>query len=294
MIFEMEPHSQTLFNDHQSIKLNGILVSKNLSPASSNSSENKFANSKPSTSGVISHNSSENAQKHKEFSNQLASNSQNPKSNGLHNSSQKSSSFIGPILPQKLLEKPQPRLVLHTKNGKVLNGSSLVPYDGSSDDEENNSGNTSKTSNSENSTNLKPNPFNSSNVQKMFSSRMETSPKPGTNSKDSSQSNGSSCAISSSVKPLNGLLPFVKLQNGASNGNGVSKQSSPKHQNGKSESNGKLESNGKDKRLSQIKIKTGEDVKLAASSNGWEVSKDTLAPSSVAIPNGWSVTDNNQ
>ena len=295
MIFEMEPQSQNYFNN-QPIKANGAITSKNFLPASLNS-ESKLSNSKPSTSGIISLNGSD-SKKHKEYSNQPATISQtSQKSNGIHNSSQKNSSFIGPLLPQKLQEKTQPRLVLHTKNGKVFNGSSLVPYDGSSDDEENNSGNAPKVQNVVNSSNLKPNPFNSSNsnnIQKTIVSKKDSSPKPGSNSKDLSKTNGS-FATSSSSKPVNGLVPLTKSQNGNSNGNGVSKHSSsPKHQNGKSDSNGKAETNGKDKWSSPAKAKNSEDGKLAASSNGWQVSKDTPAPSSAAIPNGWSVSDNNK
>ncbi|XP_033213289.1 ubiquitin carboxyl-terminal hydrolase 36-like isoform X2 [Belonocnema kinseyi] len=297
MIFEMEPETQSQFKIHQSIKVNGAITStKSFLPISLNS-ESKHSNSKPSTSANITQNGSD-SQKHKEYSNQPATISQtSQKINGIHQSGQKSSSFIGPLLPQKLQEKSQPKLVLHTKNGKVSNGKSLVPYARSSDDEENNSGNAPKAQNIENSSNLKPNPFNSSNsnnVQKGLVSKKDSSPKPGSNSKDLLKTNGS-CSASSNLKPLNGLLPLAKLQNGSSNGNGVIKQSSsPKHQNGKSESNGKSETNGKDKWSSPVKTKNSEDGKLAASSNGWQVSKDTPAPSSAAIPNGWSVTDNNK
>lgn len=287
MIFEMEPESLNHLNSHQNVKLNGVLTSKNFLPISNNNDKL----SKPSTSGIVTHNGFDNSQKHKEL-NQSVSNQSPQKINGLHSNGQKNTNFIGPLLPQKIQEKSQPRLVLHTKNNKVLNGSSLVPYDGSSDDDENN---TSKSQNTDNSTNLKPNPFNTGNMQKVLASKNESLLKSGTNSKESSfKSNGSSSYSKSSV---NGVHQTGKLLNASSNGNGINKNhqnASPKHQNGKFDSNGKMENCGKEKWHSPLKTKNSEDGTLAASSNGWQVSKDTLAPSSTAIPNGWSVTDNNR
>lgn len=311
MIFEMEPENQNHLNSHQNIKVNGSLTAKNFSPITINNAEKLAA--KPSTSGIVTQNGFDNnGSKHKELNQSIncqstsssSSTSSSPqKTNGLHSTNgQKSSNFIGPLLPQKIQEKSQPRLVLHSKNGKVLNGSSLVPYDGSSDDDENNSISTSKSqNNSENTNNLKPNPFNSGNSQKVLTPKNESPIKSGTNSsKDSSssfKSNGNGFTpFSKSV--YSGILQTTKQNNGTVNGNGINKNhqnTSPKHhQNGKFDSNGKMENNGKDKWFSPTKAKNNDDGSLAASSNGWQVSKDTQAPSSTAIPNGWSVTDNNR
>lgn len=296
MIFEMEPESHNHLNNHQSIKLNGLLTSKNFLPITTNNADKL---SKPSTSGVATQNGFDNnSPKHKELVSSSSSstiNCQSPqKSNGLHINGQKNSNFIGPLLPQKIQEKSQPRLVLHTKNGKVLNGSSLVPYDGSSDDDEN-SASTTKSQTNENTNNLKPNPFNTGNMQKVLTTKNESPIKAGTNSKETFKSNGNGFTPFSKTMH-NGVNHSVKQQNN-SNGNGIKnhQNSSPKHhQNGKFDSNGKMENCGKEKWFSPTKGKNNEDGPLAASSNGWQVSKDTQAPSSTAIPNGWSVTDNNR
>ncbi|XP_015595201.1 ubiquitin carboxyl-terminal hydrolase 36 isoform X2 [Cephus cinctus] len=300
MIFEMEPQSQNQLQTQHTLKVNGLSTSKNML-ALPNGNSIKVVCPKPSTSGVMSSNGSVNGTaKSKDSTETTLIGPQLPhqKTVGPQPSIQKSANFIGPQLPQKLQEKSQPRLVMHIKNGKVLNGSSLVPYDGSSEEEENNSTTGNKNTVTTNSAASKAIPITNvtNGVQKVNVTSKDTSPKIVPNVKDvqkSIKSNGNDVITTSSKSQgQNGVLSCTKNQNGT---NGVN--NSLKYQNGKSETNGKTETmNGKEKWHHPIRVKTGPDetvlTKAAASSiKGWEVSKNTSSPTSAATPNGWEDTN---
>ncbi|XP_034192188.1 ubiquitin specific peptidase 36 [Osmia lignaria lignaria] len=295
MIFEMEQQTPTPVQTQQTVKLNGTMTVNN-TLSSPGSPKNKTVAPKPSTSGLISLNGSlngtsvnkDNTEK-SETSLQASTN----KSAVLQFTSQKSTNFIGPQLPQKLQDKSQPRLIMHIKNGKILNGNSLVPYDGSSEEEDVNSivplkNHTSsstapKTNTSTSATNGTPknSPIKNNLPKTVFSSKEVqkfTSKANGGNNVSQNQSSITQCA---------------KAQNGSSY------STTPiMYQNGKLEANGKTESSStnKSKWHHSVRAKTGQDEKVitkAANSNmkGWQVSKDTFSPTSTAAPNGWSVTD---
>ncbi|XP_012276201.1 ubiquitin carboxyl-terminal hydrolase 36 isoform X1 [Orussus abietinus] len=296
MIFEMESQAQNQLQGKQSVKMNGAVI-KATSPQANG--VNKAIASKPSTSGVAVLNGVTNGNaKSRESSEDPATGSQSAahKSPGVQLPAQ-NTSFIGPQLPPKSVEKPQPRLVMHIKNGKVLNGNSLVPYDGSSEEEGESA--SSKTSVVAGVVLPKTAPSSAANVGAPRSAlgAREVSPKLFPSAKDTSRpaklaGNG---VVNSSLKPnLNGILQCTKTHNGNTNDNSLSPL---KHQNGKSESNGKAEVSLKEKWHHPVRVKTGQDEKVvtkaASSIKGWQVSKDTPSPTSTTTPNGWSVTDNN-
>ncbi|XP_063995854.1 ubiquitin carboxyl-terminal hydrolase 36 [Diachasmimorpha longicaudata] len=119
MIFEMEPQTNKLPSPQP--KVNGVNIVK----GATNGNGVKAMSPKPSTSGVMNGVNGVKKDQSPVIGPQLPQ-----KVNAQKNS------FIGPQLPPKMVDKSQPRLVVHIKNGKVLSGSSLVPYDGSSDEEE--------------------------------------------------------------------------------------------------------------------------------------------------------------
>ncbi|XP_034937422.1 ubiquitin carboxyl-terminal hydrolase 36 [Chelonus insularis] len=286
MIFEMEPQSQNQLPSPQVTKLNGLTSVKTLSNGSL-----KPASPKPSTSGLLTSNGVCNGSSKNHDTDSTLIGPQLPRSKSPNSpqTAQKTSGFIGPQLPSKIMEKSQPRLVMHIKNSKVLSGNSLVPYEGSSDEEEN-------SSNSKNNVNL-----NSSNSTKSTSTVPNGILK---SSKESTETTKAPVVTKSeikSVKPVN-QIQTQKSPSPSLTQNGSSNSPSQKHQNGKSESSSKSDSketNGKDKWYYPIKVKTSnsEDkvsTKATSSMNGWEVSKDVPSPTSAATPNGWSVTDNKE
>lgn len=295
MIFEMESPTQSQSVGPQSTKVNGSAVTKTIP----NGIMVKLPG-KPSTSAIPAYCSEPANGVTKKFSCDPETPIGTLKNlNSSTNAQNKSTNFIGPQLPAKMLDKTQPRLVMHIKNGKVLSGSSLVPYDGSSEEEDPPSGQSKIQTSNPNTSGVKNNTANAANGLAKISGVKETSNtlKTPAISKESTlktTKNGSPI-FSAEVRSSK---PQAKTLNGSSTGNGVS--SSPaKHQNGKTESNGRIvETNGKDK-CHPIRVKTGggsEDkvlTKAAASSmNGWQVSKDAPSPTSGSTANGWSVTDN--
>ncbi|XP_043274573.1 ubiquitin carboxyl-terminal hydrolase 36 [Venturia canescens] len=329
MMFEMESTSQNANFASQSSKLNGA-ITKTIAT-------NGIIAKSPlkSISSVIPSNSCEVTNG---LTKKLVESSDSgvmaisKTSNANVNSPNKSTKFIGPQLPSRHLEKSQPRLVMHIKNDKVLNNaSSLVPYDGSSDDDDTtaNFATTLKSPESQNSTVMKHCTGNGTNTLSKINPIKETS-KLLISSKESSSKNSKNGLTSNSgnLKHSGQTAVNSKTQNGsitsatisattpltitttttstttattASNtDNGVTNNLT-KHQNGKIETNGRNgEANGKDK-LHPIRVKTciaSDDrifTKAAASSiNGWQVSKDAPSPTSGSTPNGWSVTDNKE
>ncbi|XP_076280574.1 ubiquitin specific peptidase 36 isoform X1 [Lasioglossum baleicum] len=295
MIFEMEQSTQSQVQNQQTVKLNGTLTMNN-TLSSPGSPMNRTISPKASTSGLITLNGSINgsttikeSSEDSETSSQASVN-KNPDSQF---SPQKVTNFIGPELPQKMQDKMQPRLIMHIKNGKILNENSLVPYDGSSEEEDASFAGSVKSKINSN-TAPKPNALSSgtNGVQKGCPIKT-VSPKTVLATKDTqksaSKTNGSNISQSQS-----NVAQCTKTQNGS----GCSTVTSlKKYQNGQSEANGKMESSGsKSKWHPSVRIKTGQDEKVVtkaatSSMKGWQVSKDTFLPASTAAPNGWSVTD---
>ncbi|KAK2584175.1 hypothetical protein KPH14_006604 [Odynerus spinipes] len=292
MIFEMEPN-QGQINNQQAVKMNGMSSEKSvLSPSPSN----KPINPKASTSDI--YNGSVNGSpigKSGIEGSKIGAQLSVQKNAGLQLPVQKCTSVSGTQSSQKPQEKSQPRPAVHLK--KVLSRYRLVPYDGSSEEEEINSSTLNKNRVVTNTSTLKTNvSSNVTNGAQKMSTVKDSLSKTVPTSKETQiltvkQSNNSSTTSNQSCS-----IQSTKLQN-VSNGN--SPLNSVKHQNGKSEINGKVEGNSKDKSYHPIRVKTGQEEKIltkAASSSikGWQVSKDTLSPTSSATPNGWSVTDNKE
>ncbi|XP_053970950.1 ubiquitin carboxyl-terminal hydrolase 36-like isoform X2 [Hylaeus volcanicus] len=295
MIFEMEQQTQTQVQNQQTVKLNGTLTVNN-TLSSPGSPMNKTINPKPSTSGLLPLNGSVNGTsitKDITENSEISSQTSASKSTELPCTMQKGTNFIGPLLPQKLQDKTQPRLIMHIKNGKILNGNSLVPYDGSSEEEDiicigalKNNAN----SNTPPKTNVSS---SGTNGMQKGSPIKNNSPKTVINSKDMQKSALKTNGSSISQNQTN-ITQCTKIQNGSSCSTITSLI---KYQNGQSEVNSKTESSSnKTKWHQSVRAKVGQDEKVitkAASSSmkGWQVSKDTFSPTSAAVPNGWSVTD---
>lgn len=294
MIFEMEQPTQSQVQIQQAVKLNGTLTVNNTLP-SPGSPMNRTISPKASTSGILTLNGSMNGSSAiKENNENSETNSQISvnKSTELQFSTQKITNFIGPQLPQKLKDKTQPRLIMHIKNGKILNENSLVPYDGSSEEEEVTFSETLKTkinSNTMLKTSVTPN--GSNGIQK-GSSVKTSSPKTVVITKDIQKSVPKANGSNISQTPIN-VTQCTKTQNGSTCSTVTSLK---KYQNGQTEVNNKTESSSnKSKWHQSVRIKTGQDEKVitkaTSSMKGWQVSKDTFSPASTAAPNGWSVTD---
>ena len=295
MIFEMEQQTQSHVQNPQAVKVNGTLT-VNSALSSPASPMNKTISPKASTSGLLALNGLVNGTSASKDTEVAETNSQAPasKSTELQFPMLKSTNFIGPQLPQKLQDKSQPRLIMHIKNGKILNGNSLVPYDGSSEEEDTCSIGTLKSIANSNAAQKAIIPPGATNGTQKASLMKNSSPKAVLNVKDAQKPASKTSDSSTSQNQTNNVTQCTKTQNGSSS----STITSPtKYQNGKSEANGRTEnSNSKSKWHQTVKVKTGQDEKVvtkAASSSmkGWEVSKDTFSPASTAAPNGWSVTD---
>ncbi|XP_076248249.1 ubiquitin specific peptidase 36 isoform X2 [Calliopsis andreniformis] len=300
MIFEMEQQTQSQVQNQQTVKLNGTLTVNNTLP-SPGSPLSKTLSPKASTSGLLSLNGSVNGtstSKDVITTTETHSVTSQNKNTGIQFSTQKTANFIGPQLPQKLQDKSQPRLIMHIKNGKILNGNSLVPYDGSSEEEETNLVGTLK-SNTNITAPPKPNvSANAANGTQKNPLVKSSSPKTVLSIKDIQKTSSKTNGSNTTQNQTNNVVQCTKTQNGS----GCSTITSPaKYQNGKSETNGRTENNNsKNKWHQSVKVKLGQDEKVitkAASSSmkGWEVSKDTFSPTSTAAPNGWEeVNKNNQ
>ncbi|KAL6441917.1 hypothetical protein ACFW04_002356 [Cataglyphis niger] len=296
MIFEMENYSQSL---PSTAKINGTTSVKSIVSTAPvpNSIINKSIALKASTSAGCSANGSESSNNHDESSKSrtLIGPQLPPQRNGVElNFPLKKTSDIDNIhSSQKTQDKTQPRLVMHIKNGKVLNGNSLVPYDvdPTSSEEEDSCPSvgteTNQTSNNtvsrNNITNGVPKCVITKDGLKTISNSKEI--QKTTNSK----SNGIS------ISPQATIVQCTKTQNGSNNSNG--RISLLKHQNGRIETNGQSEQRDKDTwRQSAARTKNGQEENVstkATSSNikGWQISKDTFSPTFNGS-NGW--TDNGE
>lgn len=284
MIFEMENYSQ----NQQIVKMNGTTSAKNV-PTSLSNSTNKSPVSRASTSAGCSTNGSSSG-----LSNDISNSNKTTligpqlpaqRSIELNLPVQKSSNTISTQLSQKTQEKSQPRLVVHIKNGKVLNGNSLVPYDGSSEEEDNcSSGSgtsknqTSNTVSRINVTNGVPKCLLAKDVAKTIS-----------NSKELQKANFKSNTNDLSTMMQVTIVDCTKIQN-RSNSNG--RISVLKHQNGKTDMNGQSEHRDKDKWRQTIRVKNGQEefVSTKAATNNaktWQAKDTTPSGSS----NGWSYTE---
>ncbi|EFN76140.1 ubiquitin carboxyl-terminal hydrolase 36 isoform X2 [Harpegnathos saltator] len=292
MIFEMNSSSQ----NQQTAKVNGTTSAKSVSTPLP-SSTNKSVVSKASTSAGCS-----------------ANGSLSDLSSGNDNSD---NTLIGPQLPtqrsvelnlptpqkctdsaastqssQKTQDKSQPRLVMHIKNGKVLNGNSLVPYDGSSEEEDTCPFGTTK--NQTSSTVSRVDSTNTTNGMPKCSVSKDAS-KLAVNCKETQKANAktnSSNSIPTTTQTT--IVQYAKTQ-GASNNN--SRISLSKHQNGRTETNSQTERD-QDTWHQYVKTKNVEEEKVPTKASsvikGWQISKDTPSPASTGTPNGWSVTDNKE
>ncbi|XP_014485886.1 PREDICTED: ubiquitin carboxyl-terminal hydrolase 36 isoform X2 [Dinoponera quadriceps] len=285
MIFEMSSSSQ----NQPTAKVNGTTPAKSVS-TSLPSSTNKSLVLKASTSAGCSANGSLS---------ELSSDNDNSAN----------ATLIGPQLPpqrsvesnlptaqkcstdtsqkqQTMQDKSQPRLVMHIKNGKVLNGNSLVPYDGSSEEEDacsfatmkNQTSNTVSRVNSTNSTNGVPK-----------CSVAKDAPKLVANCKEAQKAKTNTNNIPTQTT----VVQYTK-----SGSNNNSRVSLSKHQNGKVEINNQTERD-QDTWHQSVRTKGIQEVKVptkatSSSLKGWQVSKDTPSPATTGTPNGWSVTDNKE
>ncbi|XP_017885746.1 ubiquitin carboxyl-terminal hydrolase 36 [Ceratina calcarata] len=249
MIFEMEPSN---------LKVNGSISSPTISPVSQ-LNKSTVGTPKASTSGSAVLNGSVNG---------LTSKEEDVEKNSSNGVQVKGSGFIGPQLPQKMMEK-QPRLIMHIKNGRILNGNCLVPYDGSSEEEENltSSNGSVKSMVPVNVPNSKSSPVKKENpLAKPVNSTKEAQ-------KSLTKINGNE--IVGKVQKNGASYAVVKYQNEKAEANGGTVKSSKWHQTVRG-------------------CKDEEKVATKASSiKGWQVSKDTSfgSATSLTAPNGWSVTD---
>ncbi|XP_076758873.1 ubiquitin specific peptidase 36 isoform X2 [Xylocopa sonorina] len=305
MIFEMEQQTQSQVQAQQTVKLNGTMTVNN-ALSSPGSSINKTITPKASTSGLFSLNGSVNGiSTTKDTTDNLDTNLQTStnKNTGIQVTTQKSTNFIGPQLPQKLQDKSQPRLIMHIKNGKILNGNSLVPYDGSSDEEDVNSIGTlknntnlinpTKTNTSSNTTNglQKSSSIKNSSPKVVVASKeVQKSPlKANGNSVSQNQTNVTQCTKTQNGSSCSTITSTIKYQNGNK------PETNSKTENGNNNNNNN--NNSKNKWHQSVRAKTGQDDKVvtkatSSSAKGWQVSKDTsFSSTSTAVPSGWSVTD---
>ncbi|XP_024889248.1 ubiquitin carboxyl-terminal hydrolase 36-like isoform X1 [Temnothorax curvispinosus] len=283
MIFEMENYSQ----NQQIAKMNGTTVAKTV-PTSLSNSTNKPPVSRASTSAGCSNGSSSG------LLNNLSNSSKTTligpqlppqRSIELNLPVQKSNDAISTQLSQKTQEKSQPRLVVHNKNGKVLNGNSLVPYDAGSSEEEDNCSSESGTS--KNQTSNTASRINVTNgVPKCLLAKDVT--KTISNSKELQKTNSKSNTNGVSTTTMQ--VTIVDCTKNGSNSNG--RISVLKHQNGKTDTNGQSEQRDKEWRQT-VRIKNGQEetVSTKATTNNvksWQAKDRGDFTPSGSSSNGWS------
>ncbi|XP_012538392.2 ubiquitin carboxyl-terminal hydrolase 36 isoform X2 [Monomorium pharaonis] len=292
MIFEMENYSQ----NQQNVKINGTTSAKNV-PTSLSNSTNKSASKASTSAAGCSVNGSSSGLSNDDLgnSNKPFIGPQLPPQRSIElnlPSGQKSNDTVSTQLPQKLQDKSQSRLV-HNKSEKVLNGNSLVPYDGSSEEEDNYSSGTGTLKNQTSNTTSRNNITNG--VPKCLV--VKDVPKTTSSCKESSKINfkNNTNGISPTMQVT--IVDCTKMQNG-SNSNG--RISVLKHQNGKMETNGHSEQRDKDKDKDKwrqtIRIKNVQEETVstkAATSNikSWQAKVTTSFSRST---NGWSYIDNRE
>lgn len=289
MIFEMNSSSQ----NQQTAKVNGTTSTKGVS-TSIPISTNKTVVSKASTSAECPANGSLGE----------LTNDNGNSDNTLIGPQLPAQRSVESILPpqkytdsspstqssQKTQDKPQPRLVMHIKNGKVLNGNSLVPYDGSSEEEDtcslgstkNQASNIVSRVNSINATNGVPKCSVTKDASKLVANCKETQ-------KVNAKTNTNSIPATTQAT----VVQYTKTQSGSNNNSRICLS---KHQNGRVEMNSQAERD-QDVWHQPIRTKSVQEEKVptkatSSSIKGWQVSKDNPSPASTGTPNGWSVTDN--
>ncbi|XP_012218375.1 ubiquitin carboxyl-terminal hydrolase 36 [Linepithema humile] len=286
MIFEMENYSQ----NQQTAKVNGTTSAKNVS-TSLPSFTNKSLVSKASTSAGCSANGSSSELSHDDSSKPLIGPQLPPqRSIELNLPLQKSSDAVNAQSLQKMQEKSQPKLVLHIK--KLTNGNSLVPYDGSSEEEDNNC--LSGTGTPKNQTTNTLSRINATNGVPKYPVAKDAS-KVIPTSKETQKINLKTNGVSTTTMTTQAtIVQCAKAQNG-SNSNG--RISLLKHQNGKTETNGQSEQRDKDTWHQSVRIKNGQEdiipTKASSSVKNWQGSKNTSA-TYTGTSNGWSLSDNRE
>jgi len=290
MIFEME----NCGHNQQITKTNGT-TTKNVSTALINST-NKSPLSKASTSAgcTINGSSSELSNGFGESNKSTFIGPQLPPQKSIElNLPQKSNDVVSTQSSQKVQDKSQPRLVMHIKNGKVLNGNSLVPYDGSSEEEDSCSSGTGISKNQISNTMPRINTTNQNvpkyPVTKDVNSKIISNSKEIQKVNSKANSNGMS---TTTITTQNTILQCTKTQN-IPNSHRINLL---KHQNGKADSNGQPEQRDKDMWHQSVKTKNKQEEAVptkAASSNNknWQISKDASLLTFTGTSNEWAVTD---
>lgn len=298
MIFEMENYSQNL---PSTAKVNGT-TAKNIVSTTSlpNSVINKSIALKASTSAECSVNKSESSNNDESSKPRTFIGPQlPPQRNGveLNLPLEKSNDTVNIQSSQKVQDKSQPRLVMHIKNGKVLNGNSLVPYDvDPTSSEEEDSCPSTGTGTLKNQT-----PSNTATRINITNGTSKcVTAKDGKittlNSKEAQKTTNSKSNGISTMTSQATIVQCTKTQNESTNSNG--RISLLKHQNGRVETNGQSEHRDKDTwRQSAGRTKNGHEETVPTKATGnsiksWQISKDTFSPTFTESSNGWMVIDN--
>ncbi|XP_029169097.1 ubiquitin carboxyl-terminal hydrolase 36 [Nylanderia fulva] len=299
MIFEMESNNQNSLS-----KMNDATSAKSIVSTAplTNSIVNKSYALKASTSAGCSANGSESSNNHDEASKSrtLIGPQLPPQRNGveLNLPLQKSNDTVSIQSPQKMQDKSQPRLVMHIKNGKVLNGNSLVPYDvdpTSSEEEDSCPSTGTGTLKNQTSNNSVSRNNITNGVPKCVTTKDGS--KTSSNSKEAQKTTNSKSNGISIMTPQTTIVQSTKTQNGSNSSNG--RISLLKHQNGRMETNSQSEQRDKDTwRQSAARTKNGQEENVptkATSSNikSWQNSKG-ISPTYTGSSNGWTVTDNRE
>ncbi|EFN62098.1 Ubiquitin carboxyl-terminal hydrolase 42 [Camponotus floridanus] len=301
MIFEMENYNQ---NSPSTAKVNGTTSVKNIVSTTplSNSIINKSIALKASTSAECSANESESSNNDESSKSRTLIGPQlPPQRNGveLNLPLEKSNDTVNIQSSQKMQDKSQPRLVMHIKNGKVLNGNSLVPYDvdpTSSEEEDSYPSTGIGTLKNQMSNNTASRINITNGMSKCVAAKDGL--KTTSNSKEAQKTNSTNSKSNgiSTMTPQATIVQCTKTQNESNNSNG--RISLLKHQNGRIETNGQSEQRDKDTwRQSTGRTKNGheENVPTKATSSGiksWQASKDPFSSTFTGSSNGW--TDNGE
>lgn len=290
MFFEMSSSSQ----NQPTAKINGTTPVKSVSTSLPNSTSKSLVSKASTSAGCSANGLSSELSSNNDHSGNTSIGPQLPAQRSVESNlpAQKcNDNAVSTQSPQKIQDKPQPRLVMHIKNGKVLNGNSLVPYDGSSEEEDtcsfgitkNQTSNTVSRVNSTNVTNGVP-----KNPVAKDSSKLVA------NCKETQKANAKTNTNSISPTTQATVVQYTKTMQSESNNN--SRINLSKQQNGRAEMNGQTKRDQETWHHS-VRTKNVQEEKVptkatSSSVKGWQVSKDTLSPASTKLPNGWTITDN--
>lgn len=280
MVFEMDSHSQ---NQQQTAKVNGAASTKNVLTSLA-SSTNKSLASKASTSAGCSTNGTSSELSDNDNSDNTLIDLQLPAQRGieLNLPIQKCIDTVSTQPPQKTQEKP--KLVMHVK--KVLNGNSLVPYDGSSEEEDSCSFGTPKNQVSNTISRVNSNANVINGVPKRSVAKDQVSKTVSGVAKEKANPKSNTNSISTTTQAT--IIQYTKPQNGSNNNGRVSLL---KHQNGKAETKSQAERD-KDTWHQSVRIKNEQEEKvptkvISGSIKGWQGSKDIPSPTYIGMSNGW-------